>query len=205
MRLAGMTKNASLREWKAAVHETLGIDLTEDYYRGEFYSDAIQRWIAQNTAKIKDSDSKTLDSVRTAILNGYMNGRPIKEITASIQDECKFSEKRAALIAKDQISSLNAEITKLQQQDAGVRRYKWSSSRDSRVRDCHRELNGKIFSWDEPPEMWYQTKKYGRVMTGRRCHPGEDYCCRCVAIPVFDIETLDIPVQQIQPIQGENK
>ena len=36
---------------------------------------------------------------------------------------------------------------------AGVRRYVWVSSRDERVRDRHRELNGKTFSWKDAPEV----------------------------------------------------
>ena len=83
----------------------------------------------------------------------------------------------------------------MQQEDAGCTKYRWSSSKDSRVRDCHRALDGKIFRWDDPPEMWYETKA-DRVYTGRHCHPGEDYCCRCVAIPVFDLDTVDVPMQK---------
>ena len=32
------------------------------------------------------------------------------------------------------------------------------------------------------------------VGNGRKCHPGQDYQCRCCAIPVFDIDNLDLPV-----------
>ena len=129
------------------------------------------------------------------VLNGYKSGATITDITKSIQEQYKLSRRRAQLLARDQVSTLNSQISKMQQQDAGCTKYRWSDSRDSRVRDCHRTLNGKVFSWDEPPEMWYDTKNSGRVYTGRRCHPGEDYCCRCVAIPVFDIDTIDVPMK----------
>ena len=128
-------------------------------------------------------------------MDGYLNGRSLRAVQKEIQ-ELYGSEKRTAqLLARDQIASLNAQITQAQQRDAGVTHYKWSTSKDARVRDCHAELDGKIISWDDPPEMWYETKKDGRVYTGRRCHPGEDYCCRCVAIPVFDYDKIDLPVQ----------
>ena len=57
--------------------------------------------------------------------------------------------------------------------------YVWSTSQDSRVRDSHRRLNRKKFRWDDPPVV--------DPKTGRRCHPGEDYGCRCVALPVFNL------------------
>ena len=56
------------------------------------------------------------------------------------------------------------------------------------MRDSHRHLNGKRFSWNDPPVV--------DARTGRRCHPGQDYQCRCVALPVFDLETLDLPIAE---------
>ena len=29
---------------------------------------------------------------------------------------------------------------------------------------------------------------------GRSCHPGEDYQCRCIGRPVFNKNTLNLPV-----------
>ena len=48
--------------------------------------------------------------------------------------------------------------------------YIWRTQSDGKVRQSHAANDGKIFSWDEPPE------------TG---HPGEDYGCRCIAEPYY--------------------
>lgn len=194
-KISKMTKNTSLREWKRVVHDTLGIDLLNDYYSADFYEAALRRWVDENVLKIKSIPNEALGEMQQIVLNGYRSGATITDITKSIQEQYKLSRRRAQLLARDQVSTLNSQISKMQQQDAGCTKYRWSDSRDSRVRDCHRSLNGKVFSWDEPPEMWYDTKNSGRVYTGRRCHPGEDYCCRCVAIPVFDIDTVDVPMK----------
>jgi len=193
---AKTTQRSTLREWKRAVRETVGIDLFEDYYSGEFYQDTIQRWIAENVRQIKSLPTTTLGTMQQIVLDGFRNGQTIRDITKSIQDEYGVSKRKAKMLARDQVSTLNAQITKLQHQDAGCNKYRWSTSNDSRVRPCHRALNGQTFSWDDPPEMWYDTKNRGRVYTGRRCHPGEDFCCRCIAIPEFDIQTLDVPMKQ---------
>jgi SPP1 gp7 family putative phage head morphogenesis protein len=193
--IASITKDTSIREWKRAVKNTLGIDLLDDYYKGEIYDEAIRRWIAENVLKIKSLPTETLGDMRQIILDSYMKGSSIRDIQKEIQEKYDVSKKKAQLLARDQVATLNAQITKLQQQDAGCKKYRWSSSKDSRVRDCHRELHGKTFSWDDPPEMWYETKSKGRVYTGRKCHPGEDFCCRCVAIPVFDLSTIDVPMK----------
>lgn len=195
-RIAAITKNTSLREWKRVVKNTLGIDLMSDYFKGDFYGDAIERWVAENVLMIKSLPTETLSAMRQTILNGYLKGKTIREIQAEIQEEYNTSKSKARSLARDQVATLNAQITKMQQQDAGCKEYYWSSSHDGRVRDCHDYLDGKSFSWDNPPEMWYETKSKGRVYTGRRCHPGEDFLCRCVAIPKFCYESIDLPIQR---------
>lgn len=185
---------SSLREWKKCVKNTLGIDLMDDYYKGDFYEQILRRWIDENVLKIKSIPQNTLLEMQQIILNGFSNGETIRDITKEIQNEYNVTRSKARSLARDQIGTLNSQITKLQQQDAGCNRYRWSTSGDSRVRDSHKSLDGQIFSWDEPPEMWYMTKK-GIKKTGRRCHPGEDYACRCCAIPVFDIDTIDVPLK----------
>lgn len=192
-KVGNSTKDAAFREWKKVVKNTLGINLIDDYYNGDFYSLMLQQWAAENVSRIKTLPTDVLGELEGLILDSYNNGTPVRELQAAIQKKYNLTKQQAQTIARDQIASLNASITKAQQTDAGVKRYKWSTSKDGRVRECHNELNGKIFSWDNPPEMWYRSRSRGKVMTGRRCHPGEDIRCRCVAIPVFDIDTIDVP------------
>ena len=193
--LAKQSQRISTKEWQRIVRETLGVDIFDDYYSGEFYEMAIRKWIEENVQKIRTIPNQTLDEMREILNEGFRQGSSIRDISKKIQEAYNMSKHNAELLARDQIASLNAQITKYQQTDAGVSKYKWSTSHDARVRDCHKALNGKIFDWNDPPEMWYDTKSKGRVYTGRRCHPGEDYCCRCVAIPQFDLETIDLPMK----------
>ena len=194
-RVGELARKTALREWKRMVRETLGVNLLDDYYNGSFYAESIDQWVSDNVLKIKSIPAGMLDDMRQIITEGYMEGATIRDIQSRIQAEYNSNKSYAQFLARDQVATLNAQITQAQQRDAGVSRYKWSDSRDSRVRECHREFDGKIFSWDDPPEGWYYTKSKGRVYTGRKCHPGEDIGCRCVAIPVFDIDGIQIPMK----------
>ena len=189
------TKNTSLREWKRAVKNTLGIDLFDGYYGDDFYERQITNWVGENAQMIKSIPSDAMREMQDIVLNGYREGKLLRDIQNEIQDAYGVNKRKAQMLARDQIATLNAQIAQAQQRDAGIQRYRWSTSHDARVRDCHKALDGKVFSWDSPPEMWYETKKNGKVMTGRRCHPGCDFACRCVAIPIFDIDTLNIPIK----------
>lgn len=187
------TKNAAYREWKQIIKTTLGINLMDDYYNGEFYALMLKQWADENVQRIKSIPYEALGELESLIYESYSNGTSVRKLQEAIQSKYNVTKQHAQAIARDQIASLNASVTKAQQTDAGIKRYKWSTSKDGRVRDCHKELDGKIFRWDNPPEMWYKSKLHGKIMTGRRCHPGEDIGCRCVAIPIFDYETIDVP------------
>jgi SPP1 gp7 family putative phage head morphogenesis protein len=190
--LANLMRKLSIREWKRVVHRTLGINILTDYYMGEFYRHTLRQWAANNVNLIKTLPGKTLTQMTNIIQSGYLRGASNTEMGRLIQEAYGVDKDHALFIARDQTAKLNADLTYQQQKDAGVEEYVWDSSGDGRVRPCHKALNGKTFKWSDPPEMWYDTKK-GRVYTGRKCHPGEDYQCRCVALPKFDIETLNLP------------
>lgn len=193
-RIAEIANAISVNEWKRAVKNTLGIDILQDYYKGETYAEALKLWAADNVLRIKSIPNDTLGNLEKIILEGFQKGKTVRQLREEIQDSYDMDKRHAELLARDQVSTLNAQVSKMQQTDAGVRKYRWSDSKDSRVRPCHAALDGQVFSWDDPPEMWYETKG-GTVYTGRRCHPGEDYACRCVAIPIFDWHTVDVPIR----------
>lgn len=201
-KVSHITKNTALRGWLKSVKQTLGIDLLSEYYSDSFYEDTVKRWTDENVLRITSIPNEALGEMKEIILNGFRKGDSVTKISKEIQEHFNVTRDHARFIARDQVSSLNASITRLQQKDAGCNYYRWSDSHDSRVRDCHHALNGKVFSWDDPPEMWYNTKSRGKVYTGRRCHPGEDIACRCIAIPAYDIETLDVPIKETAKQKG---
>lgn len=184
-KIAALEQKLSIREWKKVIFKTLGIDLLEDYYSGDFYKAALERWVSDNVDLIKTVPANSLDKMKDIVYSSYMEGKPTTDIVKEIQRQYGMDKRHARLIARDQTAKLNAAITKHQQKDAGVDSYEWSDSGDRRVRNSHHRLNGHIFSWDDPPE----------TDGGRHCHPGEDYQCRCCALAVFDIDNLDIPAR----------
>lgn len=110
--------------------------------------------------------------VKTIIEGPNVWGMRVEEVAALIEASADVSARHAMLIARDQTLKLNAAITQYRMRAAGIDRYEWLTSQDERVRPSHEALDGEVFSWDEGTPIGY--------------HPGEDYQCRCVAIPVFD-------------------
>ncbi len=184
-RLANLTRKLSIREWKRVVHKTLGINIIEDYYMGEFFSQNIKLWVENNVNLISTIPQNTLSDMMDIVNDGNTNGKSLTSIGKEIQEKYSIDKRHAQFIARDQIAKLNADITKTQQEGAGVSEYIWSTSKDQRVRDSHKKLDGKRFKWSDPPVVDEQTN--------RRAHPGQDYNCRCIALPVFNLAGLDLP------------
>lgn len=185
-RIAELTRKLSIREWKKVVKSTLGIELADDYYTGELFKSLMKKWIDDNVDLIKTIPDDSLSKMRELVFEGYRNGTPTTYIVKEIQRVYGMDRRHAQLIARDQTAKLNGAITRRQQEDAGITEYIWSTSGDSRVREAHAALNNKRFKWNDPPVV--------DAKTGRRCHPGEDYQCRCVALAVFDFNTIDLPI-----------
>lgn len=189
-RCADYTDRRQLKEWQRSVRATLGIDIHDDFFLGERYDLMLKRWVEQNVSFITSIESGYFDDMESIVIEGFSKGRTPAAISADIQRRFGVTKSKANLLARDQVGTLSADLTRVRQQSAGVEEYIWSSSGDERVRECHRELNGKKFRYDDPPAMWYMTK-HGKVYSGRHCNPGEDYQCRCVAKPVFNFDRLN--------------
>lgn len=183
--VAGATRKLTVKEWKKAIRKAIGIDIYEDYYMGDFFRDAMEKWVSDNVDLITTIPRETLGDMKKTVYEGYLNGKPATKLTKEIQERYQAGKSHARLIARDQMGKLNGAITQAQQRDAGVRKYMWDTCRDGRVRKDHKRLQGRIFSWDDPPVVDQRT--------GRRGHPGEDYQCRCIARPVLEKNNLHLP------------
>lgn len=184
--LAHLNRKLTVREWKRAIKATLGIDIREDYYLGDFYEEQLERWVSENVDLIKTIPEDTLGKMKDMVYDGFVNGRTTTRLVKEIQRAYGISRRRGELIARDQTAKLNGQIQRAQQQDAGITEYIWCTTGDGRVRKSHRELNGKKFRWDDPPEN----------SDGRKCHPGEDYQCRCIGRPVFRRNQISLPMEE---------
>lgn len=104
-------------------------------------------------------------------------GSRVEEIERGIREATGASRARAQLIARDQVLKLNGQVTADRHRAAGITEYVWSASRDVRVRQRHRDLDGTRHRYDDPPVV--------DERTGARAHPGQWFQCRCVAVPIL--------------------
>ncbi len=129
----------------------------------------ITTWRKQTVDRIVSVDADQLGKVERILREG--GTRRVESIAKDLEyqlDEVSLS--RATLIARDQVLTLNALVTKERQGACGIESYVWTTSNDERVREEHVDLEGETFQWDDPPEEG---------------HPGDAILCRCVAFPIL--------------------
>lgn len=135
----------------------------------------VQDFIAENVKLVKSVGFDQLDKLRTIISEHTGAGGTVQPLRNKLMDAFGLTRQRANLIARDQILKAAGKTNELRQKQVGITGYTWSTSHDERVRPDHAALDGETFSWSDPPVV--------DEKSGRRAHPGLDYCCRCVAIP----------------------
>lgn len=182
---AKVARSASLNDWKTTVKQTLDLSIDEPFYI-ETTEDLINKWAYESVQQIKSYPQEYLQKVQEVIQWGFETKQPLVNVYRRLEKVTGDTRSHVRMIARDQMGNLNCAMTKYEHESMGVSQYVWVTRHDNRVRACHRELNGRVFSWDNPPAMWYPTISKGIVYTGRYCHPGEDFGCRCVAKPVFE-------------------
>jgi SPP1 gp7 family putative phage head morphogenesis protein len=130
----------------------------------------------KNIELMRNAGSVYIDQVRSILEDPQWVGKTSDDLAEEIVKRGDVSQSRAELIARDQTLKLNSNITKIRCGNAGITKYVWNTSHDERVRDDHRVLDGETFDFATGAPS----------LDG--LNPGEDFQCRCVALPVFTSE-----------------
>ena len=91
--LANQSQKLSIRQWKRIIGKTLGLDLADDYYLGQFFQQLLDQWVSENVSLIKTIPQGSLDEMREIVYNGYRTGQTTTSIVKEIQHT--YSVKRA--------------------------------------------------------------------------------------------------------------
>lgn len=151
---------------------------------GPFMKENVEKNVGYIT-NIRDDYTKKIENI---MLDGVNNGSSHKQIRQQLEDQIDMSRRRAKFVAVDQTGSLFGQMTAQRHQNMGVNRFRWRTSKDEKVRDSHKRLEDKIFSYDDPPDVGL---------------PGEDFHCRCIGLPIFDDDEEEIESTTEQPVNEE--
>lgn len=165
----------SKRFLPAAVFASLLAGGTKDFIESE-----AEKYAVNIKLPIKNFAQSQIDSLRKMVQDNAEKGYRFDRLVSIIEDKFEVSRNKAKFLSLQETSLFVSKMKEERYKQSGIDQYKWSSSKDEKVRDDHRKLDGNIYSFANPPIV--------DSSTGRRANPGEDFNCRCVAIPI--VKTL---------------
>ena len=137
--------------------------IASDYtYNMKYY---IKNWVAERIPEMRQK-------VQRAVLEGYRED----QVQEMLQKEYGVGKRKAKFLAQNETSIMLAELKKATYTDMGFTEFIWQTILDGRERILHKQLHGKIFSFDDPPVI--------DERTGQKGLPGQTYNCRCGLIPI---------------------
>lgn len=144
---------------------------------GSFSEAKREAWAKANARLISKIAAAHVDRVADVVDAGMTAGSRASVIARRIAETTGISSRRAAGLARDQVASLQGQVIAARQTRLGIKRYRWRTLGDNRVRTEHQRREGQIFRWDRPPADG---------------HPGQPINCRCYAEPVLDDVLADL-------------
>lgn len=167
------------------LEKTIGVDLFSRLATFDF-SDIMGAWVAENTSLISAMSTQYIARVSSEISEGLKLGLRYEEIAEKLTKASGISINKAKLIARNEISNLNGQITVKRNQDLGIKEYKWRTSRDERVRGNPSGLYPKAVPSHFDREGKTYSFKDGAA--GLDKHPGYGIQCRCTAESIIIFE-----------------
>ena len=141
---------------------------------------------ASNVALIKSIPQQYFTQIEGAVMRSMQpGGRGMQDVAEELRKREGITERRVKMIAEDQTRKATTAMNTERAQALGIRRFEWvHSGGGSEPRELHLQLDGQIFSYDDPPVI--------DEATGERGLPGQLINCRCVARPVLDFGEDDL-------------
>jgi SPP1 gp7 family putative phage head morphogenesis protein len=182
-------------QWQKTLRTVLGASTA--FYE-PWLQNMLNSFATNNVNLIRSLGQNTFHDIEQMALQGIRNGLRHEVIRDEIIDKFGATKSRAKLIARDQVSKLNGQLTKVRQQNLGIAEYLWRGVNDERQRPSHRKMNNRKCDWNDPTVVLSSSGKWinRSSIGGVALHPGQDYQCRCWAEAVFDFTAEDGTILQ---------
>lgn len=127
---------------------------------------------------IKDFAQERIPEMRQKIQELVLKGYRTDKVQELLEKEYGIMSRKAKFLAQNETTIMLAEYKKVTYQEMGFDKFIWRTITDGRERELHKQLNGTVWNYDNPPVI--------DERTGQKGLPGQTYNCRCEAVPVMD-------------------
>ncbi|EOX8534836.1 phage minor head protein [Salmonella enterica subsp. diarizonae] len=185
---AGFVTRANLQnkeQTQRTFFQAFGIDLTGMLGEAAIKPE-MEKAVSENVDLITSIHTNFIHDIGAAVFDNMKDGGRHENLIDLIKERGEITRNRARFIARDKTSKLNADLTEARNVALGLDLYEWGGTGDERERDTHFVLNHMLCKYSDPTvysddggKTWKKRSTIGAFI-GK---PGEDYQCRCLALP----------------------
>lgn len=183
--LAERMVNSQDKTSKSTLYNSLkelsgGLSIKTDVTTGPL-KEVIKATITENVGLITSIPTQYFEQITGATMRAITNGGGLPAIRQELMKREGMTIRRAKNIAMDQTRKAYSSINRVRMEAIGIKKFEWvHSGGGQEPRKLHQEMNGNIYSFDDPPVI--------DSNTGERGLPGQLINCRCTLIPVIEFE-----------------
>lgn len=154
-KIVGKFMRKATKEAKKTLSDALQKEFGKSFrlqWSEQDYDETLKAMVSRNVALIKNVSDQTVSNIENIVYDAMTTGQGWKEIKDSLAHQKEVSNRRIKTIARDQTAKTNAALNYLEQQSAGVEYFRWKTAGDERVstgKGGHKQLDGKIYRWDD--------------------------------------------------------
>lgn len=130
--------------------------------------------IGENVALIRSLDDQMRNGISGATFRALQNRTTGRDLAREIRGIAGAGQRRAELIASDQLQKLTGLLDEQRQRQAGIDKFEWAHSGKANPREIHKARDGKVYAWTDP--------------VAKTDPPGRAIRCGCRARAVLEID-----------------
>jgi SPP1 gp7 family putative phage head morphogenesis protein len=195
-RMVTQIKVVNARSWREAAREaSRGREIFEALQK-EMETGVGQRvheLVAENAKLISSIPATIRQEVNNEISRLQLEGLRPETIADYLRKKVpQITKARAALIARTETSKASTALTRARAEDLGLQWGQWITAKDQRVRPSHKNLDGALMRFDDPPQP---EALIGQPSTLGRGLAGEFPNCRCNFLPLISLDIIAWPTK----------
>lgn len=179
-----LTLDDLLEDWVVRVEEwhrgrfsqlftPVGVKLDTLIGRGDVRR-TLQATLAENLSLIRSLNDQMRNGISGAVFRGLTARSPARDVAREIRKVTGVGQRRAELIASDQLQKLSGSLDQERQEQVGLDEFEWAHSRKRFPRQEHVARNGKRYKWSS--------------YVGKNDPPGRAIRCGCRARAVLPLD-----------------
>jgi SPP1 gp7 family putative phage head morphogenesis protein len=193
-RMLRSVAQVNAKTWRAAASKSLHGKQIFEALRTEMggaLGTRVDEIRAANAQLLLQLPARVAKRAAAFIASEQRRGRRSEAIAKSLQKQMPdVIRTRVRMMARTEIGRAETAFTRARSERLGLDWYVWATSEDGRVRASHRKLAEVLVNWNDPPspeELAHEGNPFGHY------HPGTVPNCRCLALPLVDLNEVRWP------------